>query len=82
MVTITPEEYAYIRNCLSDYEGAERQEREEHLKKELNTLLELAKKACILLDIDKLHRSIIVDDNDTWNDWANTYIRELQETRK
>ena len=45
---------------------------------ELGALLKLATVAYVLLDINELHRSILMD-NKEWNDWADNYIRDLRE---
>jgi hypothetical protein len=74
MTTITPKEYAYIRDYIKDNPS---KERELHLKKELGALLKLATVAYVVFDINKLHESILMD-NKEWNDWADSYIRDLR----
>jgi hypothetical protein len=75
MATITPSEYAYLRDYIQDNPS---KERERHLKKELTALLKLAKLAYILVDINELHESILMG-NKEWDDWADSYIRDLRQ---
>ena len=74
MTTITPKEYAYLRDYIRDDPS---EEREQHLKMELGALLELATVAYVLVDIEELHRSILMDNKD-WDGWADNYIRDLR----
>ena len=78
MVTITPREYAYIRDYIQENPDDEIiEERKTHLKKELGALLKLATVAHVILDITELHKSILMD-NKEWDDWADNYIRDLR----
>ena len=74
MVTITPSEYAYLRDYIQNNPS---KEREQHLKKELGALLKLATVAHVVFDINELHKSILMG-NKEWDDWADNYIRDLR----